>query len=490
MLQYLKNENNLTFTENGAVTNRSSGDFNLDLFATIGAIRHLNEKDILDRFIRAFMEDKDIALKILFYGRDVRGGLGERRVFRIILNWLASNYPESAKKNLAYVAEFGRYDDLMCLFGTPCEEAAMSLIKEQLNKDLANMAEGKEVTLLAKWLPSINTSNSEAVSNAKKIARYLNMNGAEYRKTLSSLRAYIKILENNLREKDYTFDYEKQPSNAMYKYKKAFIRNDGERYHDYLDSVSKGEKKMNTGNVAPYQLVAPYLNYYGITNLSEEEKLAINTTWDNLPDYGGDEDILAVIDGSGSMYSSWTQPSPASVALSLGLYFAERNKGAFRNHFITFSHAPRLVELKGEAFLDKLKYAMTFNEVANTNIEAVFQLILDTAVKNNLSSNELPSKIVIISDMEFDYCTQNADMTNFQNAKRMFEEKGYKLPDLVFWNVNSRNEQQPVTKNDRGVALVSGCTPRLFSMIAGGIIDPYQFMMDVLNAPRYSVITS
>lgn len=490
MLQYLKNENNLTFTENGAVTNRSSGDFNLDLFATIGAIRHLNEKDILDRFIRAFMEDKDIALKILFYGRDVRGGLGERRVFRIILNWLASNYPESAKKNLAYVVEFGRYDDLMCVFGTPCEETAMSLIKEQLNKDLANMAEGKEVTLLAKWLPSINTSNSEAVSNAKKIARYLNMNGAEYRKTLSSLRAYIKILENNLREKDYTFDYEKQPSNAMYKYKKAFIRNDGERYHEYLDGVSKGEKKMNTSNVAPYQLVAPYLNYYGITNLSEEEKLAINTTWDNLPDYGGDEDILAVIDGSGSMYSSWTQPSPASVALSLGLYLADKNKGAFRNHFITFSHAPRLVELKGETFLDKLKYAMTFNEVANTNIEAVFQLILYTAVKNNLSSNELPSKIVIISDMEFDYCTQNADMTNFQNAKRMFEEKGYTLPELVFWNVNSRNEQQPVTKNDRGVALVSGCTPKLFSMIAGGIIDPYEFMMDVLNAPRYSVITA
>ena len=247
---------------------------------------------------------------------------------------------------------------------------------------------------------------------------------------------------------------------------------------------------MNTSNVAPYQLVAPYLNYYGITNLSEEEKLAINTTWESLPDYGGDEDILAVIDGSGSMYSSWTQPSPASVALSLGLYFAERNKGAFRNHFITFSHAPRLVELKGEAFLDKLKYAMTFNEVANTNIEAVFQLILYTAVKNNLSSNELPSKIVIISDMEFDYCTQNADMTNLQNAKRMFEEKGYTLPELVFWNVNSRNEQQPVTKNDRGVALVSGCTPKLFSMIAGGITDPYQFMMDVLNAPRYSVITA
>ncbi len=293
MLQYLKNQNNITFTENGAVTNRSSGNFNLDLFATIGAIRHNNEKDILDRFIRAFMEDKDIALKILFYGRDVRGGLGERRVFRLILNWLAINHPESARKNIAYVAEFGRYDDLMCVFGTPCEDTAMSLIKEQLNKDLANMAEGKEVSLLAKWLPSINTSNAEAVSNAKKIAKYLNLSGAEYRKTLSSLRAYIKIIENNLRKKDYTFDYEKQPSNAMYKYKKAFIRNDGERYQEYLDSVSKCEKKMNTGNVAPYELVAPYLNYYGRMHVSEEEKLAVNTTWNNLPDFGGDEDILA-----------------------------------------------------------------------------------------------------------------------------------------------------------------------------------------------------
>jgi hypothetical protein len=268
------------------------------------------------------------------------------------------------------------------------------------------------------------------------------------------------------------------------------MRNDGERYTNYLESVSKGEKKMNTGNVYPYELVAPYTNYYNRARLSEEEKLSINTTWNSLPDYGGEENILAVIDGSGSMYSLWQNPSPASVALSLGLYFAERNKGAFANHFITFSERPRLIELKGETFLDKLEYAMTFEEVANTNIEAVFKLVLDTAVNNKLPQEELPSKIVIISDMEFDYCAKNAKMTNFQNAKKMFEDNGYKLPELVFWNVNSYNTQQPVTKNDEGVALVSGCTPKLFSMIAGGITDPYEFMMDVLNAPRYPVITA
>ena len=433
------------------------------------------------------MEDKDVAMKILFFGRDVRGGLGERRVFRVILKWLAFSYPESVNKNLQYVAEFGRFDDLLCLFNTPCEEKAMEVIKEQLNKDLLAMTENKEVSLLGKWLPSINTSNKETVSNAKKLAKYLNINAQAYRKILSSLRAYIKILENNLRLRDYTFDYSKQPSNAMHKYRLAFIRNDGERYKAYLNDVNKGNAKMNTGNVYPYELVEKYLQKSW--HMLEEEKLSINTTWANLPDFGGDEDILAVIDGSGSMY--WgSQPTPASVALSLGMYFAERNKGAFKNHFITFSERPQLIELKGDTFIDKLQYTMTFREVANTNIEAVFNLILNTAVKNGLSQKDLPSKIVIISDMEFDYCAENADMTNFQNAKKMFEDNGYKLPELVFWNVNSRNTQQPVTKNDKGVALVSGCTPRLFSMIAGGIIDPYAFMLEVLDTPRYSVITA
>ncbi len=490
MLQYLKNEANLTFTENGAVTNKSTGDYNIDLFATIGAIRHLTDEEIIDRFVRAYSEDKDIAMKIVFYARDIREGLGERRVFRVILNWLAKNHPESVNKNLQYIAEYGRYDDLLCVFGTPCEATAMEIIKEQLHKDLTAMAENKEVSLLGKWLPSINTSNADAVANAKRIAKYLNMNAKDYRKTLSSLRAYIKILENNLRLRDYTFDYSKQPSNAMTKYREAFLRNDLERYKAYLESVNKGEAKMNTSNVYPYQLVQPYLNYYNMNNLSEDERLSVNTTWANLPDYGGDEDILAVIDGSGSMYSSWTQPVPASVALSLGLYFAERNKGAYRNHFITFSERPQLVELKGETFLDKLQYAMTFNEVADTNIEAVFALILNTAVKNNLSNKDLPSKIVIISDMEFNYCARNASLSNFQNAKRMFEQQGYQLPEIVFWNVNSRNTQQPVTKNDEGVALVSGCTPKLFSMIAGGIIDPYAFMLEVLNKPRYACIVA
>jgi len=198
---------------------------------------------------------------------------------------------------------------------------------------------------------------------------------------------------------------------------------------------------------------------------------------------------LAVIDTSGSMY--WNvKPLPAAVALSLGLYFAERNTGAFRNHFIEFSARPQLIEIKGETFADRLRYVASFNEVANTNIEAVFDLILRTAVRNRVPQEELPAKLILISDMEFDSCVTNATSTNFENAKKRFEAFGYKLPQVVFWNVANRNKQQPVRMNERGVVLVSGATPRLFSMVAGGNLSPYTFMMDILGSERYRKIVA
>ena len=489
MLDQLKNEANLTFTENGALTNRSTGADCLDLFATIGALRHASDDEIVTRFVRAFTENKDIAMKLLFFARDVRSGLGERKVFRVILKHLAHSYPSTVIKNLPYVAEFGRYDDLLALMDTPCEKDAFELIKTQLCKDKEAMAQGGEISLLAKWLPSVNASNENTVLNAKKIARYLDMNDAQYRKTLSAMRSYIKIIENNLREKDYTFDYEKQPSKAMFKYRKAFMRNDGERYTQFLDKVTTGEAKLNAKNVYPYELIQGFYETHDIDQLSQEERASLNATWNSLPDYGSDENILAVIDTSGSMYCC-NNPTPASVAFSLGLYCAERNKGRFANHFITFSSRPQLLEIKGDTFVEKLRYLMTFSEIADTNIEATFMLILNTALKHKLPQEELPSKLIIISDMEFNYCARNAGVTNFQNAKKMFEENGYKLPEIVFWNVASRNQQQPVTINDRGVALVSGCTPRLFSMVAGGIVDPYAFMLEVINNERYALITA
>ena len=498
MLDMLKMEANRTYTENGAVSNRSTFSDCLDLFGTVGGMRHASEEMILDRFVRAFAEDRDLAVKILFFARDIREGLGERRVFRVILQFLADYAPETVRRNLGYIAEYGRYDDLLALMDTPCEMDALCLIRVQLEADIEAVKTGKAgtISLLAKWLPSVNTSDKAQCARGKRIAAFCGMRESEYRKVLSALRRELRILENYLREKDYSFDYGKQPSRAMYKYRAAFLRNDGERFEAFLRSVEKGEAKLHADNVYPYELVDPLLSWQfrcGGSNymrkLSEEEKRVLNATWNAMPDFGNGENALAVVDTSGSMYNGM-QPQPASVALSLGLYFAEHNRGRFANHFIEFSEHPRLIELKGETFADRLAYAASFCEVANTNIEAVFRLVLDTAVKYRVPREEMPAKLVIISDMEFDCCTEHAELSNFENAKRLYEEAGYVLPQLVFWNVASRRKQLPVTMHETGTALVSGCTPRLFSMVAGDLMDPYALMMEILGGERYERIAA
>lgn len=482
MLNYLKAESNMTLTENGAATYESTASYCLDLFATIGAVRNENEDEITKRFIKAFAEDRDTAMKILFYARDIRGGLGERRVFRVLINWLARCETDSMRKNISYIPEYGRYDDLMALFGTPCEKDALELIKKQLEAD---MKSDTDVSLLAKWLPSVNTSNPSAVAAGKYIARYLGMSDKQYRRTLADLRRKIGIIENNLREKDYTFDYSKQPSKAMFKYRNAFIRNDCERYFEFLEQVKSGITSIHTDTLMPYDIISSCFD-----EISKEERETIDITWNSLKDYCNDENALAVIDGSGSMYIE-INPMPIAVALSLGIYFAERNKGVFKNHFITFSMTPKLVEIMGSDIVEKVRYCAEFNEIANTNLQAVFELILNTALKYSVPQEEMPKKLYIISDMEFDICVSNGNMTNFEKAKQSFENCGYSLPEVVFWNVASRNVQQPVKRNQQGAALVSGCTPRLFSMITeGGIISPYIIMKEIIGSKRYEPITA
>ena len=481
MLEFLKREANKTYTENGAVTYRSTGRDCLDLFATIGALRRESEQEITARFLRAYAEDPDLAMKILFYGRDVRGGLGERRVFRILLRWLAVSKPESVVRNLPYVAEYGRWDDVLVLLDTPCRAEALALLKQQFDADLAALSSDGDVSLLGKWLPSVNASNDETIRAAKQIANAFGLSDRDYRKTLTKLRAQIRILENNLRKRDYTFDYSKQPSKAMFKYRKAFLRNDAERYGAFMQRVSTGEVKLNTGALYPYEIIEKAYH------CDDAERLSLDATWRALADYTQDENALVVADGSGSMY--WGgKPMPAAVAQSLAIYFAEHNRGAFRNHFITFSMNPRLVEIKGRDIVDKARYCETFNECANTNIQKVFELVLNAAVRNRVAQKDLPSTIYIISDMEFDSCAAGASLTNFEYAAKLFRQAGYRLPNVVFWNVSSRNQQQPITTNEQGVALVSGCSPRIFSMVMEGSLDPFTFMLSVIDTERYAPI--
>ena len=481
MLNYIVAEENRTLTENGAATYASSNSACLDFFATMGALRDASETEILARFQSAYAENADMALKLLFFARDVRGGLGERRLFRVILRWLALHEPQSVRKNLAYIPEYGRYDDWLPLLGTPCEREAVQRIDEQLTQDLEA---GAEVSLLAKWLPSVNASNPETVRSAKRLAQLLGLRQSQYRQLLSLLRGKIHILENDLRVCDYNFDYAKQPSKALFKYRSAFERHDAERYRDFLTQAERGDTVLHTGTLTPYDVIAPC--FCRSEPLTAAERRTMDVTWNALENYATDENALVIADGSGSMYSG--QPLPIAVALSLAIYFAERNHGVFHDYFITFSQNPQLVQIKGADIYEKVCCCAGYCEIVNTDLQAVFELLLRAAVRNAVPQEDLPKKLYIVSDMEFDCCIDRADETNFERAKRRFAEYGYRLPEVVFWNVASHRRQQPVTRNEAGVALVSGVTPRLFEMLAGGLVSPYASMLEVIQSERYAAI--
>ncbi len=481
-LDTLRQLANRTRTENGAVTPLTTRSDCLDLFSTIGALRSSPEREIVSRFQRAWAEDRDLAVRTLFYARDIRGGLGERRVFRVLLRYLAFYEPATVRRNLASVSEYGRYDDLLVLMDTPCEQDLMTLIAQQLREDLHSDARDEPVSLLAKWLPSVNASNPDTVLRAKRIARALDMTDAAYRRTLTRLRSRIRILENSLRERDYTFDYQAQPSRAMYVYRRAFLRNDEQRYRAYMAQVASGKAVLHTGSLNPCDLVEQALSFRG----TPAERQVLDTTWNALEDFTDSRSALCVVDTSGSMFFQG-QPKPFAVAMSLGLYFAERNRGAFRNCFITFSEHPRLIQIKGRDLLERVNYCRSFSEVANTNIQAVFELVLNAALKDRVPQREMPETLYIISDMEFDACSRDASLSNFEYARRLYAQNGYRLPNLVFWNVQSRHVQQPVTKDERGVALVSGYTPRLFTQVVTNK-TPYQLMLEVLSGERYRAL--
>lgn len=486
MLELLKKETTGTYTLNGGLTHSTSGSNCLDLFFRADTMRNVSSKEIAAIVRRAFAEDPVRTIKIVFFARDVRGGLGERRFSRIAMQTLAKDAPEAVRRNLAHVAEYGRYDDLCALLHTPCEQDAVALIRERLDADRKAMAEGGQVSLLAKWLPSVNASAKETCAAGRCLASRLDMTERAYRKCLSALRSYSDVLENRLRTADYTFDYRKQPSGAMLKYRKAFLRNDGERYQSYLDAVDRGEAVLHAGTLYPYEIVRQCLN-----QPSAEERQALDLTWRNLPAYGeSQENAIAVIDGSGSMTCCYrSNVRPIDAALSLGMYFAEHNKGAFANHFITFSMHPQLIEIKGDDIVAKAQYCETFDECANTDLEAVFRLILDTAVKNRVPQSELPSKLFIISDMEFDGCIEGGNSQPlYDTMRQMYADAGYTLPQVVFWNVNSFQSNLPVTMGTAGTALVSGFSPSLFDLVMSGELAPELIMDRAIFCERYAKV--
>ena len=497
-LQAMKMQLNVARTENGDLAYKSTGSACLDFFSLCGGMRR-NLEDLDKLFTKAYGEDPVVAIKILFYMRNIRGGLGERNSFRVLLKELAKFYPEMAKQIVYAVPEYGRWDDLLVLLDTSVKDDAIALIKAQIDKDKEAMEKGKEVSLLGKWLPSINTSSKESVANAKIVMEALGMKAVEYRKLCSALRKEIKILEDSLRRKDYTFDYSKQPSQAMLRYKKAFMRNDEERYKSFLNKVveqaeklARGEEipeeekiKLNTKTLYPYQIVAPFMGYWSMNELQPEQELPLEASWKALDRGVFDSKTIVVRDGSGSMYHG-KDDSPINIATSLALLFSEQLTGPYKSSFITFSENPQLVEVPDncDTLKKKLNFIQKFNEVANTDIGKVYRLILDVAKRENVPKEEMIERVLIISDMEFDYCADDTSKSTFEFYKKEFEAAGYELPEIVFWNVEARDTHLPVTMNEKGVKLVCGASANIFADVVSGdlkVVTPYEFMLQMLE---------
>lgn len=489
----LKEESNSelhSLTENEAVGYQTSGKCLIDLNFKISSYRNKEEKEIEADFEKAFVENSLYAIKFLFFASDIRQGLGERRFFRVCLNWLEkNNHGDLIERLLDLIPEYSRWDNILCLIGTSLEPKVISLIKNQIDTDLQKISwdEHKPISLLGKWLPSINTSSKSTRNLARKISSKLGYSEKEYRQTLSKLRKKIGIVESSMSSKCWgDIKYEAVPSKANIKYAEAFLRNDGERRKAFLESLKKGETKINSSVNFPHEII------HAIRRTANKD--TFEELWKNLPNYvqNDNESIITVVDGSGSMLNCLAGGSISAeeVARGIGIYFSERLHGEFKDKIITFSENPKYIDLSNCKTLDSKDSLMdNYCEIANTDIQKVFMLILNTAKKNRLNQKDLPSKVLIISDMEFDKAnSRDMDDALFEQIKKEYEDNGYSLPGLVFWNVNSWNCVVPLQKNENGLALVSGFSPFVASMILSGKLEPFNMLLEKINSERYEEV--
>ncbi|MCC9083701.1 DUF2828 family protein [Enterococcus faecium] len=502
-LDNLKEETTVGSTENGAKTYTSTLNANLDFFAQAGAMRG-RLGDVRNMFAKAYDENPELALRNLVHLRNIRlGGLGERSAYLEAIKYLVDGRNQNKQvivTLMEYMAYVGRWTDLFETMEYAHKRSihfvdteGARIIGNQLTSDIKNMSEGKPVSLLGKWLANVSSPNSKKRNQGARIANYLGFEGkaglTRYRKMIAKLRDYLNVIEVRLASKEYhKIDLNQVSSKALFKYRKALQLHMPDEYEDLLSKVESGEVKMNAKNMLPHEVIRAYgsRSYYRTLDRSLE------ATWKSMDDVLKDieDNAIVVADTSGSMTWGGTENvTPWEVAEGLAIYTAERLSGAFKGHFIVFSEQPRLVNLPlSGTLMDKMKaYDKCSYNARNTNLQKVFDLILSTAVKNHTPQNELPSKIVIISDMEFDQGV--AGYTNYEQAKLKFEQAGYKLPSVVFWNVNSRHDNTPVRFDEKGTALVSGFSTNILTQVLGGeITSPEEMMLSVLNKPEYDFV--
>ena len=472
---------NETTTLNKAKAYRTTKSDVLDLFAIGGAIRGADEATTYQLISKAMSEDLDLGLRTVLFLSDVRGGQGERKLFKVALKVLIDNYDRAiVEAVIRKIPELTRWDYVFEFMGTTYENYVLNMISDEI--DRVEKSTDGATSLLFKWLPSIQRKPALA----KSIAKHNGLGNKEYRQMLSRERARLKVVEVDMSAKNWgDINYSGVPSKASMIYRKAFERNDGERYNEFIKAVKSGDKTINTGTLYPHEIVSKARD--------GENSDTLNAMWDNLPDYVTNKEhyVIPLVDVSGSM--TWnniggnTQTEPLDVAIGLGIYLAERNEGPFKDHFITFSTNPDLVKIQGNSIYQKVRNMSNANWDGSTDVLKAFRLILDTAVKNNLPQKDMPKTVVIFSDMEFDRCV--AMNTPYETIEREFRDAGYEKPQLVFWNLDAKTKQHPVTMNEKGTTLVSGFSPvTLKYVLTNEIKTPYELMLEVIMNERYKVL--
>lgn len=475
---------NITTTDNGAISNKSTNDKVLDFFSKAPSLRS-DISAAVDYFHEAFDENPSLALKALFYVRDVRGGQGEREIFRSICTWLACNHPDAIIRNIPNFHIFGRWDDLYTLVAHELTmRPALAFMRKQFEADMSS--EGN-VSLLGKWLKSENASSSASRRLGTLTRKYFGLTSRNYRKSLAELREKINIVETLMSARAWDLiDYSAVPSHAMKIYSKAFNKHDYERFENYVASVADGKEKINSSTLYPYEITRK------VAMTRDETQLKVlDCQWNSLPNYLENVDnaqALVVADVSGSMETAYGSVRPIDVAISLAIYFADRLTGPFAKHFMTFSEEPDLIRLEGDTIDEKVSSVRNANWGRSTNLANVFSLILRFAAANNVPRDEMPKKIFIISDMQFNEACIDNDKSNFEMINETYKRYGYERPTLVFWNVNAQSDT-PVTKDDVGTYLISGCSPRILKYAMNSkAVTPMELMMEVLNSERYKCV--
>ena len=495
-------------TENGAFAyNSTAQGAMLDLFSQIGALRTRTEQEIRQKFTAAFREDKLLATKMLFYAGDIReGGLGERRTFRICLQWLAENHPNIVLKNIELIPFYNRWDSMFVLVDTECEAKMWELIAQTLTKDVRAMKFSTEskhipVTLLAKWMPSENTSSAKTRTLAAKAIKALRLTPRKYRKMLSALRKHINVTERMMSAGEWSkIDYAKVPSYAMHNYGSAFAKHDYERFNAYLKSVNKGEAKINAGVLYPYDLVEKYIGNdywyrdgyrsYGDCTVATREDAVVEAQWKALPNYlSKPMNAVVMADVSGSMMNPNGRPMATSIGLAI--YFAQYNTGLFHNQYMTFTDNPHFVNIReGASLLENVQQVAKAGVGYSTNLEAAFRAVLSAAVGYGVPVDEMPKTIVVISDMEIDKYMRGGRHWDFLTKMRsLYQAHGYTLPRIVLWNVNARKDT--VLSQSEDVIFISGQSASSFKELCQNLdgVTAYEMMLRVLNGPAYARVS-